>query len=325
MSSSSRRPVSRGMRAFLYVAIALTFAAGTQLVVLAEHTDLYFAWAIDAPMSAAFIGASFWAASVVLLWAARQRHWVRARVPVPSVFVVATLLLIATLQHIEQFDGLLGALWTEVYAVVPPLAVALAAMQLFVPGTDPAPRARLPRGLRIALAVHAAVLLVLGALLYLWPGDAGSIWAWALTPLTAKAIGTWLLGIGTLAAYVAWRDDRADVPGASLAYIVLALLLALAAARFPDDLDFAAAQTWVFLAFVATAFAIGGHGALMSLREGRFSSGLPHGGVPVAVVGPAYRDSSVAVQGGERLEGVRIDPGGAPGGQTTGTKNAKEG
>jgi hypothetical protein len=273
------------MRAFLYVAIALTFAAGTQLVVLAEHTETFFAWPIDAPLSASFIGASFWAAAVVLVWAARQRDWVHARVPVPSVFVVATLLLIATLQHIEQFESLLGALWVEVYAVVPPLALGLAAMQLATPGEDPPPRARLPRGLRAALGIHALALLALGAFLYLAPGDAGSLWPWALTALTGKAIGTWLLGIGTLAAYVALRDDRDDVPGASLSYVALALLLLLAVARFGADLDFAAASTWVFLGFVLSALAIGLAGARLSLREGRFASGLPRGGNPVEAVG----------------------------------------
>ena len=32
-------PLTRAMRALLYVLVALTFIAGTQLFVLAEHTD----------------------------------------------------------------------------------------------------------------------------------------------------------------------------------------------------------------------------------------------------------------------------------------------
>jgi hypothetical protein len=230
------RPVSRGMRAFLYAAIALTFAAGTQLVILADETDTYFAWAIDPAMSAVWIGASFWGASVVLTWAARQRSWVRARVPVPSVAVVATLLLIATVQHIELFNSLLGFLWIEVYAIVPPLAIALVVMQLAVPGQDPPPEQPLPARLRAALGVHAVVLVVLGAYLYFSTGDGNAIWPWELTDLTSKAIGTWMLGIGTLAGYVVWHNDRADIPGASLSYLVLPAMLALGLLRFPTTL-----------------------------------------------------------------------------------------
>jgi len=280
------RPVSRGMRAFLYAAIALTFAAGTQLVVLAEDTGRYFAWDIAVPMSAVFIGASFWAASVVLVWAARQRDWIHARVPVPSVAVVATLLLIATVQHLDQFESLLGFIWIEVYAVVPPLAIALAAMQLAVPGTDPAPAAALPPGMRWALFTHAVLLLGFGAFLYFAPGESNSIWPWELTDLTSKAIGTWMLGIGTLAAYVAARNDRDDIPGASLSYLVLPAMLALGLIRFPDDVDFASADTIALIAYLASAAAIGLYGALLSLREGRFASGLSHGGIPVEIKDP---------------------------------------
>ena len=279
------RPVSRGMRAFLYAAIALTFAAGTQLVILAEDTDRYFAWTIGTPMSAVFIGASFWAASVILVFSARQRHWVRARVPVPSVVVVATLLLIATVTHIEEFESLLGFAWIEVYAFVPPLAVALAVMQLAVPGTDPPPEDPLPVGLRAALAVHAVALLGFGILLYFVPGESNSVWPWELTDLTSKAIGTWLLGIGTLATYVALHNDRADMPGASLSYLVLPAALTLGLIRFPGDVDFASLDTIVYLVFIISAAAIGAYGAWVSVREHRYPSGLPHGGVPVELRG----------------------------------------
>jgi hypothetical protein len=281
------RPVSRGMRAFLYAAIALTFAAGTQLVVLAADTDRYFAWSIDTPMSAVFIGSSFWAASAVLTWSARQTAWVHARVPVPSVAVVATLLLIATVQHLELFESLLGFLWIEVYAIVPPLAVALVVMQLALPGTDPPPEASLPSGLKAALGVHAVALLGFGGFLYFGASDSNSIWPWELTDLTSKAVGTWLLGIGTLAGYVALRNDRADIPGASLSYLILPAMLTLGLIRFPDDVDFGSLDTLVFLLFIVSAAGIGAYGSLLSWREGRFASDLPHGGVPVEIKRPS--------------------------------------
>ena len=112
--ATPERTVSRGMRTLLYALTALTFIAGTQLVVLGEHTATFFAWAIDPPLSAAFIGAGFWSASTVVFWCARQRDWARARVIVPTVAVVASMLLVATLQHLELFQGLFGLAWIEI-------------------------------------------------------------------------------------------------------------------------------------------------------------------------------------------------------------------
>ena len=47
------------MRALLAVAAVLVFLAGTQLFVFSTRTARYFAWTIDPPMTAAFLGAHY--------------------------------------------------------------------------------------------------------------------------------------------------------------------------------------------------------------------------------------------------------------------------
>jgi hypothetical protein len=160
------------MRLLLYVLTALTFVAGTQLFVLAEHTDVLFAWPAAPPLGAAFVGAGFWSAAVVVLWAARRRDWVEARVIVPTIAVVATMLLVATLEHADVFEGLFGVAWVEVYAAFPPLLAALVFMQLAVPGRDRHSGARLPRGLRAALLAQAVVAVAAGTVLDVAPASA---------------------------------------------------------------------------------------------------------------------------------------------------------
>jgi hypothetical protein len=59
------RPVGFGIRAFLLVATPLAFLGGTQVTLLSEHTQTYWAWTIALPISAIFIGASFCATSVL--------------------------------------------------------------------------------------------------------------------------------------------------------------------------------------------------------------------------------------------------------------------
>ncbi|MGH2986176.1 MAG: hypothetical protein ACRDLO_05770, partial [Solirubrobacterales bacterium] len=277
------RPLARSMRALLWVEIALTFAAGTQLVVLAEHTGRLFAWPIEPPSSALFIGASFWGAAALVLWAARQRDWARAQLALPSLIVVASLLCVATLIHIEQFQSLLGAFWIEVYAFVPPLSVALVAIQFAIPGSDVREPAPLPRWLRAPLAVQAALLLSVGAVLYAAPAELPALWPWALGELTSQAIGTWLLGIATLAILIVARNDRGDLPGASLSNVILGAVLLFGVARFAGDFEFARASTWVYIGFAASAVAVGGSGTLLAWREGRYRPARRPGWIPVEV------------------------------------------
>ena len=275
------RPVSRGMHVLLYVLTALTFFAGTQLFVLSDHTDVFFSWTIANPMSAAFIGSGFWGASVVVFWCARQRAWTRGRMVVPTVAVVATMLMVATIQNLESFHGLLGLAWIEVYSIFPPILAAVTIMQLLVPGSDPHSGDRLPGGLRVTLALQAVAAIVVGVLLYASsPSLADDLWAWKLTDLTSKAVGTWLVGTGVTCGVVALLDDRAVVPGWALAQITLGAGVLFGMARFGGDVDFGVGA-YLIAAYFASTIASGCYGALMSLRERRFEPTRGVGGIPV--------------------------------------------
>jgi hypothetical protein len=279
-------PLSHALRALLYVLVALTFIAGTQLFVLAEYTDDFWAWEIESSMTAAFVGAGFWSAAVISYWASRQTDWVRARVPVPTILIVAVLLLIATLDHIDTFEGLLGLAWIEVYAVFAPIMIALVVRQLAVGGSNPHSGEHAPPALRATLAVQAAALIVVGILLYVGSSDLrADIWPWTLTALTAKAVGTWLIGIGTIAAFIALVDDRADIAGNSVAYLVLSVVSFLGLARFGDEVDFDSVSGILFVVFLVSVLLAGLYGAVLSLREGRYAAARDPGGIPVELRG----------------------------------------
>jgi hypothetical protein len=276
------RPVTRGMRVLLYALTALTFIAGTQLFVLADHTDAFFSWTVAPPITAAFVGAGFWSASAVVFWAARQRHWARARVIVPTIAVVATMLLLATLEHTDAFHGLFGIAWIEIYAVFPPVLAALAAMQLALPGVDRHSGEHLPRALRCGLAAEALVAIAAGAVMFASSSVASDLWPWALSDLTAKAIGTWLIGTGTAAGIVALVDDRAVMPGNALAQLVFGGGVLFAVTAFAPEVDFASPGAYALIAYAIATVAIGAAAAWLSLREGRYApDDEPRGGIPV--------------------------------------------
>ena len=276
------REVTRGMHVLLYVLTALTFLVGTQLLVLAEYTDRFFSWTIRVPMSAAFIGGGFWGAAVVVFWCARQREWARGRVVVPTVAVVVVMLLVASLQNLSEFHGLLGLAWIEVYVLFGPALGAITIMQVVRPGVDRHSGDRLPAALRWILILQAVVAVAVGVALFASSSSlAESLWPWVLSDLTSKAIGTWLVGTGVTCAVVALLDDRAAMPGWALAQITFAGALLFSLARFSGDVAFDEISAWLLILYFLSMLASGSYGALLALKEGRFAPVEGVGGIPV--------------------------------------------
>src|SRR5829696_5527614 len=85
------------MRAMFVVSCVTVSVAGFQLFVLTEYTDRFFAWTIDVPLTAAFLGASYWGSFALVLVASRQQAWALARIAVPGVWLFTVLTLLATL------------------------------------------------------------------------------------------------------------------------------------------------------------------------------------------------------------------------------------
>lgn len=236
--------------------------------VLTERTDEYFAWAIAPSMSAAFLGAFYWASVTLLGYSSRVATWVEGRIAVPPVMVASVFLLAATLIHLDRFEESHPVFWfwLAAYIVVPPILLVLVIKQLRMPGEDPPRRVQLPGWGRAGLAIHAALLLGFGVLLFACPGTAADVWPWTLTPLTSRAIAAFLLSFGATAAFVVWDNEATRIRGASLAYVVFAVTALVAIARYTDQIDFDAAGAWVFIAYMVTAL-LGGLAALLGLSR----------------------------------------------------------
>ncbi|MET0827122.1 MAG: hypothetical protein ABWZ89_11465, partial [Acidimicrobiales bacterium] len=208
MHEVEESPVAPAVRILLFVAAALVFLAGVQLFVFPLRTDEYFAWTIASPMTAVFLGAAYWSAVGLEVAAARAESWAGARIALPTVFVFTALTFVVTLVHLDLFHldsdlalntRLVTWLWLAVYGGVPVLMVVAHGRQRRV-GLATPPPSGLPAVVRGVLTVLAAVLLGFGLSLLVAPNWADGGWPWALTPLTARAIGAWLVGLGVAAA-----------------------------------------------------------------------------------------------------------------------------
>jgi hypothetical protein len=269
------RATTRGMRSILVVGGTFVLIAGFQLSVLTESTDVFFAWTIDFPMTAAFLGAYYWVACIIAFLSARESEWARARAAVPAVTVFVWLTLLATLLHLDLFhlgsEDLLTAgaawAWLAVYLLEPPVLLGLYLHQISRPGDDPSRTNPAPRWMRALLWVHAGAPLIIGTTLFVAPGTATALWPWGLTPLTARAAGAWLIAHGLLAIAAIWENNLKHLGPAMLGFCALVLFQGVALIRFRDDLEWGRPQMWIYVGFLLSAGAMGVLGWLRSGSE----------------------------------------------------------
>lgn len=249
--------VARPMRVLLVVAAFLVFLAGFQLTVFPTRTDEWFSWTIDVPMTAVFLGAAYWSSAVLELAGARSSGWGRARLTVWTVLVFTTLTLVVTLVHLDKFH--LGAEhptsarlvtwgWLAIYAGVPVAMVAALVLQSRVAGdVGRDVRRPLPAVLRWLLLGLGLALLAPGIALLLDPEWAAQGWSWPLTPLTGRAVGAWLVGLGWAAVHARLIDDAERVRPLGLTGVAFVVLEGVALARYGDVVD---RSTWQAVAYV---------------------------------------------------------------------------
>ncbi len=271
IDTSTPRPLFVGMRWQLFAGSVLVFAAGVPLFLLTEQTERYFAWTINPPLlTAAFLGAAYWASFFIGWLASREQTWANARLAVPGPLLFTVMTLIATWLHIDRFHfnspdtltQLFTWVWLAIYAGVPLSMSVMLILQLRVPGGDPPRAALLPVWLRVVLGILAVAMLALGIALFVAPQAASQLWAWQLTPLTARAIAAWLIALGVIAAQAARENDLRRVRPVMIGFILFGVLQSIALARYPGDVAWRDARTWVYLFFLLMVFLVGASGWL---------------------------------------------------------------
>jgi hypothetical protein len=269
------KPLVPGVRWLLYTAAVLVLLAGFQLFVFTERTNTYFAWTIVNPLAAAFLGAGYWASFAIEALAAKQRIWANARIAVPTVFVFTVLTLVATLLHLDKFHlgGSVPAgtrvvtwAWIAIYVLVPLLMLVVLVRQARTPGSDPPRSVLLPGWVYAALAVQAIILLGFGVALFAAPGPTAPLWPWQLTPLLAQATGAWLISLGVAAAHALLERDARRLRPAMVGYLLLAVLQAIAVARYPHRFHWGSAAGIIYLIFLVSIVPTGAAGLARGLR-----------------------------------------------------------
>jgi len=275
MSISAIKPALPGTRRLMRFAGGATVLAVSQLYVFPADTDRFFAWTINPPISAAFMGAGFGAGAVLMVGMWRETSWARVRLSFTAVFAFTIVTLAATLIHIDRFHFGAGGvaetaawLWVGVYVVFPVAMATMLVLQRRVGGNDPSGGARMPMWLRVVLGFVGIVTVGVGIALFVLPENMASVWPWSLSPLVARAIAGWLVGLGAAALLAIGEGDlsRLRVPG--VAYLVFGGLMLLALLRLRDQVDWARPSAWALVTWLGILSAIGLYGATLRARRG---------------------------------------------------------
>ena len=241
----------------------LALIAGFLLFLGASDTEKWFSWTIEPPLSAAALGAFYWSAFALLLTGARASGWAAVRPIVVPVLVIAVVLLVVTLVHLDRFDldSLTGVFWLCAYIVAPPL-LAYGILRQRRAGSGSGAGLPLPTGLRAVLAAEGAVMLGAAAVMLLAPDTAIEVWPWALTPLVSRALGAFILGVALVALIVVRENRLVLFAGTAVAYAALGALQLLAVALHESDLGGDGLASGLYLAFLAAILATGIYGSI---------------------------------------------------------------
>jgi hypothetical protein len=113
----------------------------------------------------------------------------------------------------------------------------------------------------------------LGTALFVAPGPTAALWPWQLTPMLAQATGAWLISLGVAAGHALAERDARRLRPAAAGSILLAVLLAIALARYPHQFAWHSASGTAYLIFLASMLLTGTAG----LAQGRPHPARPSG------------------------------------------------
>jgi hypothetical protein len=221
-----------------------------------DQTRQLWAWEIRAPMSALMLASAYAAGAYYFARAAIARRWHHIGRGLLPVLAFATLMAIVTIVHWPLFihHNIAFTLWVMLYFVTPWLvAAAWWFNRREDTGRPDQSDVIIPDRVRRVCRVVGVVGLVGAGLLLCVPQPLIDIWAWPLTPLTARVLcvifilfNVYLL---TLSTDARWSAARLNVESLTVALV----LIAVGTVRTYDTFVWSRPAAWVFPLVIAAA------------------------------------------------------------------------
>ena len=188
----------------------VVFLAFIVLYFFPTRTKQLFAWPIQPPMTAMFIGASYANGAIFFSAVLFEKKWHRVWAPHIGVFFFATMLLIATILHWDRFNHAHPVFWLWVFIyVLAPVLVPWALIRNLPedPNRPDAVDAQVPLALRLTWFVPGLVLLAAAVYGFIKPAWLIPHWPWKATPLTMRVMMSFYCMVG-VAVFTVLREPR---------------------------------------------------------------------------------------------------------------------
>jgi hypothetical protein len=212
------------------VIIPFLIAAFGLLFFWPNDTDKTFAWTILPSMTpmmlaSAYMGGIYYFVGVIL-----AKRWHEIKVGLLPVTAFASILGIATLLHWDRFNHshISFFTWTALYMTTPFLVIATWLRNRSVdPGTAAPDDVVIPIFWRWLMGIFGVTTALVGLILFLQPSLLIAVWAWKLTPLTARVLGAMfaLPGVVGLGVAVDSRWSNARLILQSQAFSILFIII----------------------------------------------------------------------------------------------------
>jgi hypothetical protein len=244
-----------------------------------NQTRHLWAWEIRSPMSALMLASAYAAGAYYFSRAVLARRWHHIGRGLLPVLVFATLMCAVTVVHWRLFihNMIAFTLWAALYFATPVLVAAA----WWVNRREDTGRADehdviIPDRVRRASGGIGLVGLVTAGLCLLAPGPLIALWAWPLTPLTARVLCVifvlFNVYLVALSADARWSAARINVES----LVVALLLILVGVVRTRDTLFWSRPSAWLFLIGVVAALVVSVGSLLRVGRRGhRGAGGVP--------------------------------------------------
>ncbi len=220
-------PVTRWVLGAVIVVLILAFET---LYLDPQHTRQNFAWNIQPPITAVYMGAGYISGAYMFVFAVFGGKWHRVRNSLLPVSTFATAMLVTTLLHLDRFTQNSPAfiLWFVIYIITPFLVPWLWYHNLRTdPGTPEPEDKNVPLWTRWLFGLAGAVMLFFWITNFINPNLLISFWVWKLTPLTSRVMSSWgmLLGVGGVVLFFEprWSAWRYNIQSIALWQVLMIL------------------------------------------------------------------------------------------------------
>ena len=272
--ADSQRLTSLSRFTLTVLVLPLLFIAGVQLFIFSEQTETYFAWTFASPLAAAFMGAGYWAAMLHAYLGVRADAWAKVRTSMPAALTATSLLTITTFLHLDKFHlnsplfitRFVTWVWIIVYIVVPPILAIAWITQSRRPGAQVRGQHPLPGWMRIGFLVLSAFALLSSLGVFLTPQAMNGLWPWAVTPLAARAVSSWLCAFGVACAALVLENDVKFGTGTCASLFAFCILELIVVARYASLIDWARPLSIGYLLFLLLGSLVTGMNLLLSRK-----------------------------------------------------------